>query len=349
MKGLISHALLVCAVLASPVQAANEDLLGAIKADIAAKRLSSPAGNNALEKIDRIRQENPFDFSIVPLTYKWGEAYVELAESAISAKDYARAQSYLDKVWLVAALTPGLEEAQAKLDNVFKGKPQLAASIENTAPDKAELERQRQLAQAAAKEKARAEAEQKRKAEEEKRLAAQAKKQAAEEQQRRQQEERQRRAAAEKAEKAAQAQRLAAAKSTVKKPAATQPVASKAVAAAVSADAAEVAELWNEAKEDSAPIASYPVEDKLLADRNRDIVDSLEPVCKAILDNDASVVIHTGNKADYRWLTVRLTLCLRRMDTTFRLRHSFEAVADNNPFVTLHPSRETSLVRQSSD
>ena len=214
---------------------------------------------------------------------------------------------------------------------------------------------QQRLARAAAKEKARAEAEQKRKAEEEKRLAAQAKKQAAEEQQRRQQEERQRRADTEKAEKAAQAQRLAAAKTqskaeakpAVAKPTAPQSVASKAVVAAVSAD--EVTELWDEAKEDSAPIATYPVEDKLLSDRNRDIVESLEPVCKAILDNDASVVIHTENKADYRWLTVRLTLCLRRMDTTFRLRHSFESVADNNPFVTLHPSRETSLVRQSSD
>ncbi|MAD46191.1 MAG: hypothetical protein CMI02_06225 [Oceanospirillaceae bacterium] len=348
MKGFIPQVLLLCVILTAPAQAANEDLLGEIKADIAAKRLSSPAGNNALEKIDRFRAEDPFDYRIVPLTYQWGEAYVALAESAIAAKNYTKAQGYLDKVWLVAALTPGLEETQAKLDKVYQGKPQVAEKAAKSGPSQAELERQRQLAAAAAKEKARAEAERKRKAEEERRQAALAKKQAEEARQRRQQEERQRRAEAVAAEKAAQQQRLAAANQAKKAPA---PVANKAadISKAAPQAVAEITELWEEAKEESAPIASYPVKEDMLSNRNRDIVDTLQPVCEAILNNDASVVIHTGNKADYRWLTVRLTLCMRRLDSTFRLRHSFEPLADADPFVTLHPPRETSLVRQVSD
>src|SRR5690554_1406246 len=109
--------------------AAKQDLnqlKAGIKADIEATRLSSPAGNNALEKIDAYRAQAPFDFTIVPLVYDWGRAYVALANNAIAAKNYSQAESYLNNVWAVAALTPGLEAAQEKLDSVYK--PSEAAS-----------------------------------------------------------------------------------------------------------------------------------------------------------------------------------------------------------------------------
>ena len=54
--------------------------------------------------------------------------------------------------------------------------------------------------------------------------------------------------------------------------------------------------------------------------KDADIVNTLEPICRAIVKNDASVVVHTVEQSDYRWLTVRLTLCLRRIDKGFRLR-----------------------------
>lgn len=357
MKNILMPLWLSAAVLVSvPADAASESLeklLGGIKADIAAKRLSSPAGNNALEKIDAFREEAPFDFRVVPLTYEWGETYVALAESAIASKDYAKAQGYLDKVWLVAALTPGLEEAQGKLDKVYKGKPAIAAKAEDKGPTKEELARQKKLAEAAAKEKARVEAERARKAAEQKRLAAEAKKQAEEDRKRKAEAERLRRAEVAKAEKEAAQKRVANAQQT-KTPApvsapAAKPKAPRIVNVASRQQRSEASGLWKGAKEESAPIAKYPVSAEMVSERNRKIVDSLEPVCKAILDNDASVVVHTTDKADYRWLTVRLTLCLRRMDKTFRLRHSYDAVADAEPFVTLHPPREVSLVRQSSD
>ena len=44
-----------------------DDLLVAIKADIAAQRLNSPAGNNALERIQKFRKKSPLRFSYYTL------------------------------------------------------------------------------------------------------------------------------------------------------------------------------------------------------------------------------------------------------------------------------------------
>jgi len=360
MKRLITVTALLLAMNSQAATQNLDQLLSSIKADIAAQRLSSPAGNNALERMDAFREQAPYDYRVVPLAYQWGEAYVALANKAISAKDYDQAQGYLDKVWLVAALTPGLEDTQDKLDKLYKGAPNVVARAEEKGPSKAELARQKQLAEAAEKEKAKVEAERKRKAEEEKRLAAAERKKAEQDRLRRQEEERQRRADAEKAEKAASAKRLAAAEKAAKNTAATTAAKAAPAAAVVKATAKpvvvasagsnEITELWSEAREDTAPLASYPVSAEQISSRDRDIADTLQPVCKAILDNDASVVVHTLDKADYRWLTVRLTLCLRRLDKSFRLRHSYQEVAaDSGPFVTLHPTREVSLVRQAGD
>src|SRR5690606_13431803 len=203
-----------------------------IKADIAAQRLASPAGNNALERIDAFRAQAPYDFRIVPLAYQWGESYVALASKAIDAKEFDKAQAYLDRVWLVAALTPGLEEVQDKLDKLYKPSSTQVAK----GPSQEDLERQRRAAAAAAAaaaEKARVEAERKRRLDEEKRQAEADKKRAEQDRLRRQEEERQRRAEAEQAEKAAAAQRLANVKATAPAAAPAAPVvAVRAVTAA---------------------------------------------------------------------------------------------------------------------
>src|SRR5690554_4270597 len=316
--------------------AAKQDLnqlKAGIKADIEATRLSSPAGNNALEKIDAYRAQAPFDFTIVPLVYDWGRAYVALANNAIAAKNYSQAESYLNNVWAVAALTPGLEAAQEKLDSVYKP------------------------SEAAGKERARAEADRKKRIEAEKQQAELAKKKAAEDSARRQEEERQRRLAAEKESaaktQAAKAQAAKAAASAPVKPAAassvavTPPVAAPVVAAVTNQAAAA---LWNEAEENSEPITSYPIAAEQIRQRDRGIAETLQPICQAIVDNDASVVVHTENKSDYRWLIVRLTLCLRQANSNFRLRHSYqEGLVEGEPVINLHPSREVSLLRQTAD
>lgn len=348
-------------LLAFQSHAATEDLdslLTSIKSDIQNQRLSSPAGNNALERITAFREQAPFDFRVVPLTYQWGEAYVALADAAIAKGQIDKAQGYLDKVWYVASLTPGLEEMQAKVDaagqgakTAAKGGAKQAAKTATQSkpkgPSKAELARQKKVAAAAAKEKARLEAERKRKLEQAKREALAEKKRLQAELKRKQEQERQRRLAAAKAEKEAAAKRAAAAKAQkagkkVVAKAAPVPVVKTATASEVQGARA----LWQSAKENTAPLASYPVDAEMVANRDRSIAENLEPVCIAILENDASVVLHTSDKADYRWLTVRLTLGLRRLDSSFRLRHSHQPATGDEPFITLHPSRGVSLVRQ---
>lgn len=339
-KYLFAPFVALALVFAMPTQAAKQsldELLSGIKADIAAKRLSTPVGNNALAKIQQYRQQAPYDFRVTPLVYQWGEAYVALANNAIAQKDYAKAQGYLDIVWPVAALTPGLEAAQASIDKA--GGVQVAPQPAKPAgPTPAEIERQRQVAAAAAAERARIEADRKKQQAEAQRQQELAKKQAEEELAKRQEQERARRAAV-----------AAAAKQEASTIAVAPVVAAPVIAAAITSK--EVEQIWAEAEEESAPIASYPIDAKLLVERDRDgMQKALAPICKAILDNDASVVVHSKSTADYRWLTVRLTLCMRYEDSSFRLRYSHKNDAkDGEPYISLHPARDVSLIKQASE
>jgi colicin import membrane protein len=153
---MIFVALLATAPAFSATPEELDKLLQGIDLDIEALRLSSPPGNNALEKINEFRGEAPFDFRVVRLAYSWGEAYISLSKEARANGDYTKAQGYLDKVWKVAALTKGLEDEQRAVDealsNSGQAKPAVTAAV---APNAAEIERQRKLADAAAKEKQR--------------------------------------------------------------------------------------------------------------------------------------------------------------------------------------------------
>jgi len=343
-------------------------LLTDIRSDIAAKRLSSPEGNNALEKITEFRSEAPFDYRVVPLAYDWGEAYVALSQSARQKGDLEKAQGYLDKVWKVAALTPGLEDEQRALDEALsqKGAPALAAAAVDT-PDAEELERQRKLAEAAEKEKQRLKVE----AEKQRQLAAQ---EAAE---------KQRREAAEKAEreKRERERRAALAEAAAKKAAAERAAREKAASSPVLASPVDIDDialdipapkpkpkpvakpkpkpsntavakstrLWAGAKEDSEAFATYKVPMDSLGSKNRNIAEQMQDICQVMVDRDASVVVHTESKSDYRWLAVRLTLCARRIDRGYRLRHSYQEIAPGSQaMVTLHPPRDSSLIEQSN-
>ena len=367
-------------IFAAPAwSATTEDLdrlLEGIAGDIAAKRLTSPANNNALDKIEEFRSVAPFDFRVVPLTYQWGESYVEFARQALAKNDYAKAQEYLDKVWPVAALTPGLEDAQRAIDEARASGAAPVVVAEADTVSKAEAERQRKLADAAEREKQRLkeEAEKQKRADAE-RKAEEARKASAEKALREQQE-RERRAAlaaaneAKAREAAKPAPRPVTApvkmamdddididvletnKVPVKasKPApVVKPVAApKPVVAAT--PVAQTTRLWAEAKEESKPLARYDIPAAELAAKDRDIADKMGDICERMVNEDASVVIHTSDKSDYRWLAVRMTLCARRIDRSYRLRHSHEDVSGGSaPFVTLHPPRDTSLVQETAE
>lgn len=365
-------------IFAAPAwSATTEDLdklLEGIAGDIAAKRLTSPANNNALDKIEEFRSVAPFDFRVVPLTYQWGEAYVEFARQALAKNDYVKAQEYLDKVWPVAALTPGLEDAQRSIDDARATGAAPAAIADADTVSRAEQERQRKLADAAEREKQRLkeDAEKQKRADAE-RKAEEARKAAAEKALREQQE-RERRAALAAANeaKAREAARPAPRPAPVRaaavddididvletvapvvkaaKPAPVVKPAATPKPVIATTPVAQTTRLWAEAKEESKPLARYDIPADALAAKDRDIADKMGDVCERMVKEDASVVIHSADKSDYRWLAVRMTLCARRIDRSYRLRHSHEDLSGANaPFVTLHPPRDTSLVQGSAE
>ncbi|CCK75211.1 MAG: hypothetical protein KBT75_03650 [Oleispira antarctica] len=360
----------IAAVLALSMNshAATQDLdqlLSKIEADIKAQRLTNPAGNNALERIDTFRSQAPFDFRITPLIFKFGESYVSLANKAMDKKKYSQAQGYLDTAWQVAALTPGLEAAQEKNDKLSGGK---ASAKKNTSkgPSAAELKEQKALATAAIAERKRLDNERRNKANADKQAKAVAAKKAAADRKSKQEAERKRRLANEKLQKQqAQAKKdesqknnlqkqLAAAKTEKARLQLLAKQKAKPVAAVKAQITAEKIKTDPSKENEETPIgngvetsqaiASYPLAQDKISNRDRDISQDLVPICKAIIDNDASIVLHADSKGDYRWLTVRLTLCTRRLDPSFRLRHSFYNETTNEPFITLHPARSTALL-----
>lgn len=364
--------ILIAAALALSINshAATQDLdqlLNTIEADIKAQRLTKPAGNNALERIDAFKSQAPFDFRITPLIFQFGESYVSLANKAIANKQYDQAQTYLDIAWQVAALTPGLEAAQEKHDQLSSRKT-ASKKVAPKGPSAAELKAQKELAAAAVAEKKRLDAERKEKAKADKLAKAAATKKAAAEKKAQQEAERTRRMANEKLQKqqaqAAKDQRnksalkkqLAAAEAekarllalAEQKPKATAPAQITPQTPQTNSAKAPIVDSNDtpigNGSETSAAIASYPLPQNKISNRDRSIREDLVDACQAIIDNDASIVLHADSKGDYRWLTVRLTLCTRRLDPEFRLRHSFEDNASSEPFITLHPPRSTALI-----
>lgn len=345
-------------VLSMNTHAATEDLDGLLKkieADIGAQRLATPAGNNALERIDTFRAQAPFDFRITPLIFKFGESYVSLANKAIAKKKYGQAQGFLDIAWQVAALTPGLETAQEKNDRLSGGISSLK-KVAKKGPTAAELKKQKALAAAAVIEKRRLDAERKKKAQSDKQAKVAAAKKAAANKKARQEAERKRRLANEQLLK----QKTQAAKNKSKQSKLQKQLASaKAEKARLQAlvekktketVVAEVTPVVEKAKpirkgvETSSAISSHRLAQDKIVKRDRGISQDLVSICQAIISNDASIVLHAASKDDYRWLTVRMTLCTRRLDSNFRLRHSHVVEESSEPFITLHPSRSTALV-----
>lgn len=361
-----------------------DKLLLGIEQDIAAKRLSSPSGNNALDKIHEFRGEAPFDFRVVPLAYSWGEAYIVLSKQARANSEYGKAQGYLDKVWKVASLTQGLEDEQRAVDEALANTGQTKPSIIAAAtPSRADIERQRKLADAAAKEKQglKVEAEKQRKEAAQRKIETERKEIA--ERERREKVERERRAALAAAKKAEQ-QAAKAAPKPVKRSA---PVMSSPVdlddialddmipAVAVSkprwvkkqtpkpsvrtprasnktlkTPVAQSTRLWAEASVETTAIKTYEVPAAALAGRDRKVADKMGDICQVMVDKDASVLVKTVTKSDYRWLAVRLTLCARRLDSNYRLRHSYEPLQKGRAAtVALHPPRASSLLEGSAN
>ena len=338
MKSLIKSVLIPLLLISFASFASAEvnldELLSKIDADISAKRLSTPANNNAIDKIWQFKAIAPYDQRINSRASDVGATYVSLANRSLSAKKYSKAQGYLDHAWMLSYLTPGLEAAQDNLDKLYKGGSKLAKAASAKKVSKKVAVKKVSKKTAVAKKVSKADSKKIAKAKEAKRkkeLAATklAQKKAKEQQAKL------RRLAEEKERLLVQQRKEVNAKRQ-----AAEKLATLNAQRARAEDAQRVAQ-------DTA-IANFDLKQDLLDNHSSaDIRPALVPICQEILDNEASVVLHTQSKADYRWLTVRLTLCVRRLDKGFRLRHSFQQVADGEPSISLHPGRNVSLLKES--
>jgi colicin import membrane protein len=359
IKQIFIAAALVLAMNAHAATENLDELLSKIEADINAQRLAEPAGSNALEGIDTFRSQAPFDFRISPLIFKFGESYVALANKAMAKKKYSQAQDYLDIAWRVSALAPGLEAAQEKNDKLSDGKAR-AKKLAAQGPSASELKAQKALAASAIAERKRIDKERKKKLRANKQAKADKAEKAAADKRTRQETERKRHLADAKLQKLQKLQKLKPQQAQATKDQnQNQKSDLQNQLAAAEAEQARLKSLTQEKTtpiriaqetpigngvETSSPIASYPLSQDKITDRDRGIRQDLVDICKAIINEDASIVLHAYNKGDYRWLTVRLTLCTRRLDPSFLLRHSFDNKTTKKPFIALHPPRSRALL-----
>ncbi|MCY0964257.1 hypothetical protein [Parathalassolituus penaei] len=70
-------------------------------------------------------------------------------------------------------------------------------------------------------------------------------------------------------------------------------------------------------------LATQELDAERLQQRDKTLEETLQPFCKALIEHQADVRIETASRDDYSWLTVRLTLCARRFDPNFRVRHHY--------------------------
>ena len=123
----------------SPEEAEVIRLLAAAEADVKARRLTSPAGNNAWDRYQQVLGIDPANPDAIKGMERVIESYMELFGSAVKQEDFDKATGYLAKIRALHPDSPVLEE----------GERSLAAARQARADRLAEEERQRQAEEAA--------------------------------------------------------------------------------------------------------------------------------------------------------------------------------------------------------
>ena len=123
----------------SPQEAEVARLLSAADADVKARRLTSPAGNNAWDRYQQVLGIDPANPDAIKGMERVIGSYMELFSSAVEQEDFDKANSYLATIRALHPDSPVLEE----------GERSLAAARQARAERLAEEERQRQAEEAA--------------------------------------------------------------------------------------------------------------------------------------------------------------------------------------------------------
>ena len=121
-------------------------LLAAAKADLKAKRLTSPAGNNAWDRYQRVLEIDPTNLEAVEGVNRVIESYMELFGIAIEQEDFEQAESYLSRIRDLHPDSTALLAGKQRLEDARQTRAARLVEIERQAEEaerKAELERQR--------------------------------------------------------------------------------------------------------------------------------------------------------------------------------------------------------------
>ena len=107
-----------------------DELLALVDKDIENLRLTSPPGNNAVEKLVRVLELEPTNAGVTKSYEKVVAAYVGLSKKAAAAGEYKKATAYLDKAESLYEDSPVLEVARNEL--ALLEESALAASVTET-------------------------------------------------------------------------------------------------------------------------------------------------------------------------------------------------------------------------
>ena len=132
----------------SPEKAEVARLLAAAEADLKARRLTSPAGNNAWDRYQQVLELEPTNPNAIKGMERVIGSYMELFGAEIEQEDFEQATSYLAKIRELHPDSPVLEEGEQRLQDVKKARENRLAELKRQrqaeeAERQAELERQR--------------------------------------------------------------------------------------------------------------------------------------------------------------------------------------------------------------
>ena len=132
----------------SPEKAEIARLLAAAEADLKARRLTSPAGNNAWDRYQQVLELEPTNPNAIKGMERVIGSYMELFGTAVEQEDFDKAAGYLAKIRELHPDSPVLEEGEQRLQDAKKTRENRLAELKRQrqageAERQAELERQR--------------------------------------------------------------------------------------------------------------------------------------------------------------------------------------------------------------
>ena len=125
----------------SPQEAEVARLLAAAEADLKARRLTSPAGNNAWEKYQQVLSLSPSHPDAMAGMERVIDSYMELFSAALGQEEFDKASGYLMRIRDLHPDSSVLEEGERRLEAAKQARTDRLAEQERRR--QAELERQR--------------------------------------------------------------------------------------------------------------------------------------------------------------------------------------------------------------